>query len=137
MFLYHIIGYRNERLMWAFPAFYSGLAAYPLGPFVGAGRGIAGFARFLIFPPDGKDVGTASEQSSKKRYLFRGRGRRRYSRRITRLCRRAIDADRRLTSAFKRRETFLKRRPFSIQRTKPGSNTGDFFFSASLISLGG
>src|SRR5258706_14755716 len=129
MFFYHIVGYRNERLMRAFPALYLGLAAYSLDPFIGAGRGVAGSTRFSIFPPDGKHVGAAGEQSSEKRYLFGCRGRSRYRSRITQLCRGTIDADRRLASAFKRCETFLKRRPFSIQRGKPGSNTGVFFFS--------
>jgi hypothetical protein len=30
MFLYHIIGYRNERLMWAFPHFTRGSPHIPL-----------------------------------------------------------------------------------------------------------
>jgi len=128
MFLDHIIGYRNERLVRAFPALYSGLSANSLGPFVGASQGIARSTRFPIFPPNGEDVGTASEQSSEKRHLFCCRRRSRYCRRIVRLCRRVIDADQRLTSAFIRRETFLKLRSFGIQRSKPGSNTGDFVF---------
>jgi hypothetical protein len=128
MFLDHIIGYRNERLVRAFPAFYLGLSANSLGPFVGASQCVARSTRFPIFPPDGQDVGTASEQSSEKRYLFGCRRRSRYCSRIVRLCRRMIDPDRRLTSAFKRREALLQLRPFGVQRSKPGSNTGGFVF---------
>jgi hypothetical protein len=53
------------------------------------------------------------------------------------LCRRVSDADRRRASAFKRRETFLKRCPFSIQRSKPGLNTGNFVFFRIAHEFGG
>ena len=89
-------------------AFYL-LAAYPPSPFIGASREVAGSSCFPIFPPEGKDVRAAREQSSGKRYLFGCRGRSCYGRRNTRLCRRMIDGDRLLASAFKRHETFLKR----------------------------
>jgi hypothetical protein len=64
------IVYGNERLMRAFPAFYL-LAAYPPSPFIGASREVAGSPCFPIFPPEGKDVRAAREQSSGKALPFR------------------------------------------------------------------
>jgi len=114
--------------MRAFSAFYL-LAAYPPSPFIGASREVAGSPCFPIFPPEGKDVRAAREQSSEKRYLFGCRGRSCYGRRNTRLCRRMIDGDRLLASAFKRHETFLKRRPFGLLRVRvrasPDTNIAD------------
>src|ERR1700678_1350121 len=95
----------NKGLMQAFTAFYLRLTAYPLGPFIGAGRSVAGSACFPVFPSDRKNVSTAGEQSLKKRHLVSRRGRGGYGRWISRLYRRIIDADRRLAPAMKRRET--------------------------------
>jgi len=57
------IVYGMERLMRAFPAFYL-LATYPLSPFIGASREVAGSPCFPIFPLEAKDVRAAREQSS-------------------------------------------------------------------------
>jgi hypothetical protein len=137
MFFYHIVGYRNERLMRAFPALYSGLAAYPLGPFIGAGRGVAGSTRFSIFPPDGKDVGAASEQSSEKRHLFDCRGSSRFMEggllscaggRSTR-----IGVSRRHSSAARRSSSAARSAASEASRARIRASS----FSASLIGLGG
>ena len=112
--------------MRTFSTFYLWLAAYPLGPFIGAGRGVARPTRFPVFPARREDVRTPHEEPPEKRHLISRRGRRRHGWLVIRVCRGIVGVKQRLTPTLDRGKALLKLCPFGIQLGKLGSNMGNF-----------